>query len=222
MSDLCEWHNPKDGKEWRKQPKGLEVKEEGFPRTPGEPVSVQYLWEDHGDELKQASWEFDVPVDIVVAMIPIEANRKDNNRFDPESLREEPGYISDEKTPHLVSPGIMQTLISTARRTADKHDIIAPEEVDRELLFDPFYSIMIGTAYIADLIERYGPDPVLINAAYNAGGVYRSNNKWGLRVYHPERIDRYIKWFNDFHAALHEGLIEPDGEIRLTEECGEA
>ena len=221
MSNLCEWHNHNGGKEWRKGSGGIEVKEDGYPRTPGEPISVQNLWEDFGDALKQASWEFEVPVDIVAAMIPVESERKENYHFDPESLRKEPGYVSDQETPHLISPGLMQTLISTAKHTADRHNILHPDRVDRELLFDPFYSIMIGTAYISDLIDRYSADPVLMCAAYNAGGVYRSSNEWGLRVYSPSRIDRYIQWFNDFHAALSAGIIDPPSDIFLTEACEE-
>lgn len=220
MKDMCEWHNPKGGKKWRVVEQGIEVERDGVTRTAGEPISVQYLWEQFGDFIKQASWEYGVPADIVAAMIPVESDRADDNRFDPQSLRKEPGYISDRDTPHLVSPGVMQTLISTARDTAARHGIVDPSEVDRELLFDPFYSIMIGTAYLADLSARYGPDPVLMCAAYNAGGVYRSRkNEWRIRAYSGSRIDWYVKWFNDFRAASRQGIIDLTGGVSLTGPC---
>jgi hypothetical protein len=217
----CEWHNPKGGTEWKITSKGIEVRGKGRIRTKGEPISMKTLWSDFGDALKQASWEFDVPVDIVAAMIPIEASRTDDFHFDPKSIREEPGYVSDEKTPHLVSPGLMQTLISTAREVAKRHDVVDPSEVNRDLLFDPFHSIMLGTAYLSDLISRYNADPVLMCAAYNAGGVYRSRdpeNPWNLLVYGPSRITRYIRWFNDFRAIIRSGDIEVDDSM-VTDLC---
>lgn len=217
MSDLMEYHNPFDGKEWRITFEGVEVKDEGYPRTKGKPITMIELWEDFGEEITYAGRELDVPVDMIAAMIPIEAVRKENGRFDPKSIREEPGYKSDKKTPHRVSPGLMQTLISTAKQMANKYGLIEVDEVDRELLFDPHYSILLGGAYMAHQIDRYGCDPVLMCGAYNAGGVYETDrNEWRIRTYGKTRMDRYVAWYNDFHAALREDLIEIPDDLVLS------
>lgn len=212
---LTEFHTRfEGGKRWRLTPEGIEVEGEGVTRSRGEPVTVTTLWEDYGEDILHASWEVDCPVDMVVAMIPIEAVRiKGSRSFDPLSNRFEPGYISDEETPHRRSPGLMQTLISTADRMAKK--IGLDKEVTTDLLFDPFYSILLGGAYITHQIGRYGADPVLICGAYNAGSVRKtSKNDWKIVTYGPTRMDRYITWYNDFHAAVREGLIElPKGTL---------
>ena len=204
----------KGGKRWRMTSEGIEVEGEGHLRSRGEPVTITTLWQDYGEDILQASWEVGFPVDMAVAMIPIEAVRiKGSKSFDPRSNRFEPGYISDEETPHRRSPGLMQTLISTAERMKRMYDI--DKEVNTELLFDPYYSILLGGAYITYQVGRYGADPVLICGAYNAGSVRQTdNNLWKIRTYGETRMDRYIMWYNDFHAAVREGLIDlPEGTL---------
>lgn len=213
---LKEFHNPNGGTRWRLTTEGIEVEGRGIIRTKGKPLSMIQLWEDYGDDILHSSYELEVPVDVIAAMIPIEAVRKDGSlSFDPKSDRLEPGYESDEETPHRRSPGLMQTLISTAQSMDDKYDLLDGEKVTAEILFDPFYSIMLGTAYLAHQIERYGMDPVLMCGAYNAGSVRStSKNDWKIMTYGETRMDRYIEWFNDFHAAIRQGEIEiPEGTL---------
>lgn len=206
---LSEWHNKFGGRYWRITDKGVETKDAGYLRTRGKPTTVTTIWEDFGDSIEYACHEFGTPADMIVAMIPIEAVRKNDGHYDPESLRLEPGYESDEKTPHRVSPGLMQTLISTARSMARKYGVLPVEEVDRELLFDPHYSILLGAAYISHQIDRYGPDPILICSGYNAGSVRKTTrNPWHLIAYGETRIDRFAAWFNDFHAAIRMGMVD--------------
>lgn len=50
----------------------------------------------------------------------------------PKAIRFEPHYKSDEETPNQVSPGLMQTLISTAREALgntgiDRNWLLVPE-----------------------------------------------------------------------------------------------
>lgn len=214
MGQLTEWHNPHGGRKWKLVPKGIESETDGVDRTHGPPITMRTLWEDFGEHIDHACWEMNVPVDVVAAMIPIEAARTSDGHYDPESIREEPGYVSDEETPHRVSPGLMQTLISTARDMAEKYDLYDPSEVDRKMLFEPSHSLMLGTAYLAHQIERYGRDPVLLCAAYNAGSVRDTDrNPWRLRVYGATRLDRYVRWFNDFRAAVRDGSIQPEGNL---------
>ena len=205
---LSDWHNKFGGRSWRITSEGIETKDEGLLRSRGEPITMKTLWEDFGDEIYYASKELEVPADMIAAMIPIEAVRKSDGHYDPKSIREEPGYTSDEETPHRVSPGLMQTLISTAKSMASKYDLVPENEVDREFLFDPHYSILLGAAYMAHQIEKYGVDPPLICSGYNAGSVRKTTrNDWHLIAYGETRIDRYVQWYNDFHAAIREGLI---------------
>lgn len=214
---LSDWHNKFGGTKWRLTSLGIEVWEKGFPRSHGVPTSVISLWEDFGEHIHYVSSELGVPADMIIAMIPIEAVRLPNGRYNPKSLRLEPGYASDEGTPHKVSPGLMQTLISTARGMALKYNLVPPNVVDRDMLFKPHYSILLGGAYIARQIEKYGPDPVLVCAAYNAGSVRKtSSNTWHMVAYGDTRMDRYVMWFNDFHAAVREGLIVLPSGIPLS------
>lgn len=214
---MHEWHSKYGGREWRITDTGIETRDRGYFRTKGIPTTVMTLWEDFGEDIQYACAELNVPADVIVAMIPIEARRLSNGHYDPQSVREEPGYISDEQTPHRVSPGLMQTLISTARSMARKYYLLDPGMVNRALLFDSFYSILLGAAYMAHQTERYGRDPVLICSAYNAGSVRKTdNNPWHLIAYGATRIDRYCAWFNDFIYAIDHGHIELDARIPLT------
>lgn len=193
-------------------------------RTRGKPKSMKQLALDYGPILEEASEEFEVRMMYIMALIAIEANRLhgDRLRFDPRSVREEPGYLSDARTPNKVSPGLMQTLISTANGTNEKYGMF-PDNLDRgfdrEDLFVPRYSILIGTAYVRTQIDRYEederansipPDDPVTNmvAAYNAGSVRpTTRNPWGMVTYSPTRIDRFIAWTNDAHEVLFGGSI---------------
>jgi hypothetical protein len=214
---LHEWHNKFGGRYWRITPRGIETKDKGFFRTKGDPVTMIKLWEDFGEAIQYASAELIVPIDMIIAMIPIEARRTKDGRYDPLSLRKEPGYTSDAATPHRISPGLMQTLITTARAMARQYKLMDPGLVTRELLLDPFYSILLGTAYMHHQMQRYGPDPILITSGYNAGSVRKtSRNPWHLIAYGPTRIDRYAAWFNDFIYAVDNGHIEINRHSILT------
>lgn len=62
--------------------------------------------------------------------------------------------------------GLMQVMPGTARAMAGKLDIAYSEGA---LTRDPEYNARLGGAYLAHLIEEFGPNPVLVAAAYNAG-----------------------------------------------------
>ncbi|WP_108485278.1 lytic transglycosylase domain-containing protein [Oceaniglobus ichthyenteri] len=62
--------------------------------------------------------------------------------------------------------GLMQLMPGTASDMARKLGI----EYSRSRLFtDPTYNARLGTAYLAELIGRYGANVVLVSAGYNAG-----------------------------------------------------
>jgi hypothetical protein len=103
--------------------------------------------------IQAASAKYGVPIALILAHIKQESN------FDEKAYRYEPA-IND------ASYGLMQVLLATAK-TMDSS--ATPEK-----LFDPAYSIDIGTQYIAKNLARYAnviPDAV---AAYNAGSAYKN------------------------------------------------
>ncbi len=70
----------------------------------------------------------------------------------------------------VISPagarGLMQVMPGTAELMARK--LGEPYELAR-LTQDAAYNARLGTAYLAELIEEFGPNPVLVAAGYNAG-----------------------------------------------------
>lgn len=188
-------------------------------RTKGDPITAHTALLDFGGSLSLASARFDIPIQVLFAMMGIEATkqRHDRSHFDPRSVREEPGYLSDERTPHRVSPGLMQTLISTAREANAKHEVYRDwngelERIGREDLFVPERSIMLGAAYMRMQIDRKEPDergfddddPILLCAAYNAGSVRETTkNDFNLLTYGGNsRMEKFIAYLNDMVAVL--------------------
>jgi hypothetical protein len=65
----------------------------------------------HVDAFAASSVKYGVPVELLMACTLTEGAAKN-----PETcVREEPGYLSDEKTPARISAGMCQLLISRAR-----------------------------------------------------------------------------------------------------------
>jgi soluble lytic murein transglycosylase len=73
----------------------------------------------------------------------------------------DPGVMSS-----VGARGLMQVMPGTAQEVASK---LAIDFDDRRLLTDPVYNATIGKAYLAQLIETFGHNYVLVSAAYNAG-----------------------------------------------------
>jgi hypothetical protein len=132
----------------------------------------------HAQSFADSSVNYQVPVELLMACTLTESAAKN-----PEySVREEPGYISDENTPARISAGICQLLISTAR------SIMKNANIDRAWLFNPANSINACAAYIKFNRDSKGADwdPIYAACAYNAGGLYENQgeaNRWKLRQY---------------------------------------
>lgn len=179
------------GVRWRLTENGIDIENRGIERTSGNPVTVTRIWDEFYNPINDWADFYNVPCALIIATIATESSGN------PLVTREEPGYISDSATPHKVSVGLMQTLISTARWTL--HD----SSINRSFLEKPSNSIKAGTSYIADQRSRTLLDPPKVACAYNAGGVYEnqsSGNRWRMRQYPigtSEHCDRFIKWFND-------------------------
>lgn len=196
---LTTWHRYQNSVRWRLTDKGVEVRGSGLERTPGEPLTITKIWEEHGDDINLASQEFGVPAVLILATTATESGGRTR------AVREEPRYVSDEETPHQVSSGMMQTLISTAR------EALNDPSITREWLFTPLNSLRAGTAYIGHQKGSTEHDPPKVAAAYNAGGVYHRPqdsvraNRWQMRQYPlgtGEHVDRFVRWFNDAVAVL--------------------
>ena len=188
-------------------------------RTNGAPVTAYTALQDFGASMARASKLFDIPIHVIFAMMAIESKKqpKDRSHFNPRCVREEPGFLSDEKTPHRVSPGLMQTLLSTAREANKRSHLYLDidgklEVLTREDLFVPERSIMLGAAYMRFQIDRKeddelgfdDDDPILLCSAYNAGSVRpTSKNDFRLLTYGGNsRMEKFIAYNNDMLAVL--------------------
>lgn len=200
---LMDWHGAPIGNgrnRWRLTRAGIEVQGEDGARRSAKPDTATRCWSTHRDALESAATRFTVPVELLIATACTEsAGRAD-------AIREEPGFTSDAATPNRVSPGLMQTLISTAR------EALSDPTLDRAKLFDPAVSAAAGAAYIkrqSQATTRF--DPPLVAAAYNAGGLRSdrdARNSWGLiqtqrgNVWHA---DTFIAYLGDAHALFASG-----------------
>jgi peptidoglycan L-alanyl-D-glutamate endopeptidase CwlK len=119
------------------------------------------------------------------------------------------------------SAGPMQVLATTAReliatkgkayQLALDREAVAPALRKRPVpaprthpLYDAATSIALGTAAIRRQLALTGDDPILVAAAYNSGGLYRSrSNAWRLRS-HGDHLDRAARWYGDACAVLAE------------------
>ena len=184
----------KDSVSWRMTEKGLLVRGR-LERTRGRPATIKRIWDRYKMHIVSAAREYDVPVELILATIATESEGN------PNALRKEPGYRSDSSTPHRISAGLMQTLISTASSSLG-------QKVTRAELYDPRISIRAGTSYISKQRRKTGLTPPKVAAAYNAGSVYHqkgAGNRWKMRQYPigtGEHVDRFVKWFNDAFALF--------------------
>lgn len=215
--DLFSFHKYNDdGVSWRLTIDGIEIEHQGIPRSPGRASTVTSIWKDFGASIEKWSKEYLVPAELIVACIATES------RGFEKACRVEPGYKNDFITPNKVSPGLMQTLISTARSTLMKRKVPIAQ-ITREWLFIADNSIRAGASYIEEQSRITGFDPVYVAAAYNAGGLYFQEglaNRFKLRCYPigtSEHIDRFITWFNDFYFLINSGEAKPSLTLKYKE-----
>jgi len=91
---------------------------------------------------------YNIPSALILAHI------KQESGFDPQAYRAEP-QIND------ASYGLMQVLLKTAR--------IFVSDAEAGQMFDPAFNMNVGTAYIAQNLNRYNGNIQDAIAAYNAG-----------------------------------------------------
>ncbi|UPY36590.1 peptidoglycan-binding protein [Sediminicoccus sp. KRV36] len=202
-------HGPPVGpgrRRWRLTRQGIAIEgEETAPRS-ALPRIAAACWAQHRDVLEAAARRFTVPVELLLATACTESGGR------ADAIREEPGFTSDAATPHRVSPGLMQTLISSAR------EALAEPKLDRARLLEPGVSAMAGAAFIARQARVTRFDPPLVAIAYNAGSLRPSRDAldpWGLvqtrRGTGHWHADAFCAFFNDAFTLFAAGQ-EPGGE----------
>jgi hypothetical protein len=191
------------GAQWRVLPEGVAIGHDAPMGTPGAPDTVRRVLGWFKAEIEAGARAFGVPAPLLVAII---CNESAGGQTDRDAVvnarREEPGWVSDDASPGRVSVGCCQTLLSTARAALYRPKLTTAD------LADPGMSIMAAAAFIASQHRLTGFDPVLVAAAYNAGGLHFEDtrtNRWGLRCYPLNTgayIDRFVLWYNDAVAVL--------------------
>jgi soluble lytic murein transglycosylase len=80
-------------------------------------------------------------------------------------IRQESAFTRDARSP-AGARGLMQLMPATGKRTAQKHDI---RWTGTSGLYNTDHNIRLGTAYLREVMDRYGDNQVLASASYNAG-----------------------------------------------------
>lgn len=197
IRSLMEPHNEFGGVPWLLTARGLVV-DGRLDRSAGALVTVPRVWQMYRTLMEAAAYKYRVPVELILATACTESSGNAS------AIRLEPRYVSDEATPGQVSPGLMQTLISTARSTTGN------AALTRADLLDAAVSIDAGTCYIDQQRLTTRLDPPKVACAYNAGRLCLNSapsNRWRMRQYPigtGAHADRFINWFNDCFAYFAE------------------
>jgi peptidoglycan L-alanyl-D-glutamate endopeptidase CwlK len=219
-----DWHGRFGGQEWRHDGRGVYLRgTEGGNRplrTDGEPKTMRRIWQLFGEQITAASVQHGVPPALIMMAIATETAAYRNYGFSgPMTFRWEPHVRVTDVAPALFgdySAGPMQILATTARWVigAQHLDYDAfsvapvyerrPEPPQTHPMYQAAVNIDLGTAVIKQRWQHTGDDPILVAAAYNAGGVYESgDNAWGVRCY-GNHLDRAAQWYGDACFVLSE------------------
>ncbi len=86
--------------------------------------------------------------------------------------------------------GLMQVLPGTAKLMAEK---LGVEHQVGKLISDPAYNVAMGAAYLAEMVEEFGPSIALIASGYNAGP--GRPRRWITEFGDPRRADvEVVDW----------------------------
>lgn len=213
----ADWTSMFNGQEWRVDAKGVYLRlRPSIPqRTPGAPTTCQSILALYGIAIHKASLAYSVPPELIVMTIATETAFARNWDFTgPRTFRWEPHVLVKDVSPQThgdYSAGPMQTLATTAREVIRDMDLDYPDPFKVAPYFaakpepsparNPLYSgdanIDLGTAEIKTRWQKTGSNPILVAAAFNAGGLYRSDqNVWHIRSAN-DHIDRAAAWFGD-------------------------
>jgi soluble lytic murein transglycosylase len=122
-------------------------------------------------DLRWYEWRF--PPDYT----ELAAKHAGNNGLDPSwvmGLMRSESALAEDAISHAGARGLMQVTPQTATQLARRHSFAYR---GRSELLEADTNMQFGTAYLADLLDRFGDNPVLATGAYNAG---------------PHVVDRWI------------------------------
>lgn len=142
--------------------------------------------------------QYNVPPALILA------HMKQESSFNPNAYRAEPA-IGD------ASIGLMQVLLGTARKFVP--------EATAEQMYDPTFNTNVGTAYIAENLNRYEGNILDAIAAYNAGTARKNdasqyvNSKGVTNV--QDYVDKVYKNYNDYTNWLSQGAAILDVDTGL-------
>ncbi|MBF0584063.1 MAG: hypothetical protein HQL80_07490 [Magnetococcales bacterium] len=218
-----DWHFCFKGRRWRYDRHGVYLRDgrggERLLRSVGEPVTCQAVWQRFGSTMLAVAGQFELAPELLVMTVATESAAARRHGFTgPATFRWEPHVWVRDVTPSFqgdYSAGPLQTLATTARWVIQAQRLpldgfqVAPvihsPPVSAPLehpLYRPEISLMVGAAVIKQRWEQTGADPVLVAAAFNAGGIYRSTgNPWHLAS-HGDHLDRAAAWYGDACAVL--------------------
>ncbi|MCL4215976.1 MAG: hypothetical protein KJ052_03075 [Candidatus Hydrogenedentes bacterium] len=221
----AEFRNPFGGQLWRVTPLGIEVQgEHSIRRTVGAPVTARRILSLMHDPLLAAAARHRTPPALLIMTVATETGLYRRVNFTgPRTFRWEAHVQVSDVSPVRrgdYSAGPMQVLGGTAREMIRRYRLdldafeTAPAYAQRPAppsthpLYGYAVSLDIGAAYIRHTWRHTHGDPILIAAAYNAGGVYRSErNVWRLRC-HGDHLDRAAAWYGDACAVLEEAGVK--------------
>jgi hypothetical protein len=224
------WQSRFGGREWRVSRYGVVSRTPGSDytrthRTAGQPLTVMRYLQHWREPIVRVSQEEGAPVAIILATLAAENGTARIVGGEPyvRPPRKEPGYLSDEETPHRISVGPCHVLISTARAA------MGDPSIGREWLLDLENNLRASFRALRQKDERWGHgyDPVLAAAAYNSGGLYdasnpssRFYNHWHLRCHVRQNGRSHIgilaDWYGDAAFVLEDEVADPmeDHELR--------
>lgn len=219
------WHRKFNGIEWRFDEDGIYIRSYAGGQKPlrssGAPLTCRAIWDAFSVQIDLMARRFAIPPEIIIMTIAAEAAAYRAQGFTgPSTFRWEAHVWNKDVNPPVqgdYSAGPMQTLATTARWVIDAQSLpyhkfqVAPVYPLRPSpppaihpLYDATTNIEIGTAEIKQRFGLTGSDPILVAAAFNAGGLYETDaNAWHLRS-HGNHLDRAAQWFGDACAVLKE------------------
>lgn len=219
--ELNEWHSKYGGLRWRVSPEGVVTEDSPDTphRTPGRPRTIVRYLNQWTSPLITYTQIYQVPLSLLLMTLATEngpAYFDQQNNIKIRSIRKEPGYVSDKKTPHRISVGPGHLLISSAREAMDD------DSIDRSWLLDIENNIRAMSAEISMRQDDHPNwDPIKVAAAYNAGGLYKAipgesrfGNRWHLRTY-GNHLDRASAWYGDACAVIKQSQFSGFDDVGL-------
>ena len=224
-----EWHSRFSGDAWAYDAKGVYTRDHMGAlktwRTVGSPITVQEVLARHGNAIAEASAKYGVATELIVMTIATETGvyRKQGFTGSKTFRWEQSHTLNATGDPSLdgkergdYSAGPMQVMSDTARWMNDVYDLgydpakdlkffkNKPSKVPTDLgLYDSEINIDVGTAYLKHQMGTTNGNPLIVAAAYNAGGIYPSSeNRWRIKSY-GNHIDRAAEWYGDACFVLN-------------------